>query len=129
MSIRGNPYRWLQGALARGDLSGVRAAAVELERRVNLADALGIVLLMAAKRDPAYERAAAKWLVRFARERPQVGLDELKTALDALLLLRDGRTQAHHALRMLAGRQRLGDVIGLTDPPQAGNRSDPSAGT
>src|SRR4051794_36835724 len=100
-----------------GDLSGVRAAAVELERRVNLTDALSIVLLMAAKRDPAYERAAAKWLLRFARERPQAGLDDLKIALDALLLLRDGRTQAHHALRMLAGRQRLGDVIGLTDPP------------
>jgi hypothetical protein len=61
---------------------------------------------------------AIKWLVRFARERPQVGLDELKTALDALLLLRDGRSQAHHALRILAGRQRLGDVIGLTDHPR-----------
>src|SRR4051812_377534 len=84
---------------------------------MNLADALSIVLLMAAKRDPAYERAAAKWLIRFARERPHAGLDDLKTALDALLLLRDGRTQAHDALRMLAGRQRLGDVIGLTDPP------------
>jgi len=66
--------------------------------------------------------------MRFARERPHVGLDELKTALDALLLLRDGRTQAHHALRMLAGRQRLGDVIGLTNPSPGRNGSDPSAG-
>src|SRR3954463_2390810 len=46
VSIRGNPYRWLQGALARGDLSGVRAAAAELEHRVNLTDSLAIVLLM-----------------------------------------------------------------------------------
>jgi hypothetical protein len=79
---------------------------------------LSIVVLMAAKRDPAYERAAAKWLVRFARERPQAGLDDLKTAVDALLLLRDGRDHPLHALRMLAGRQRLGDIVGLTDSPE-----------
>jgi hypothetical protein len=29
---------------------------------------------------------------------------------------------------MLAGRESLGDVIGLTDPPQASNRSDSSLG-
>ena len=63
--------------------------------------------------------------MRFARERPEVGLDELKTAPDALLLLRDERTQAHHALRMLAGRQRLGDVIGLTDGPSATPETTP----
>jgi hypothetical protein len=72
---------------------------------------------LAARRDPAYERAATKWLARFARERPAAGLDDVKTALDALLLLRDRRAHAHHALRMLAARHRLGDVIGLTDTP------------
>jgi hypothetical protein len=70
----------------------VRAAAAELERRINLTDALSIVLLMAAKRDPAYDRAAARWLVRFAR-------------------------------------QRLGDVIGLSERPHAADSHERSAGT
>ena len=42
---------------------GVRAAAAELGHRINLVDALGIVLLMAARKDGGYERAAAKLLV------------------------------------------------------------------
>jgi hypothetical protein len=54
----------------RGDLPGVRSAVIELPR-INLADALAIVVLMAADKDPAYERAATRWLARLAN--PQDG--------------------------------------------------------
>jgi hypothetical protein len=61
VSIKGRPYTWLRASLQRGDLAGVRCAAIEL-RQVNLADALAIVLLMSANQDPAYQRAATRWL-------------------------------------------------------------------
>ncbi len=65
-------------------MAGVRAAAAELGHRINLVDALGIVLLMAARQDGGYERAAAKWLARLALERPAVRLDDLRVALTTL---------------------------------------------
>ena len=74
MSIKGRPYTWFRSALRRGDLVGVRAAAAELGHAVNLVDALAVVLLMAARDDDAFDRAATKWLARFALERPAAGL-------------------------------------------------------
>jgi hypothetical protein len=62
MSIKGHPNAWLRASLERGDLPGVRSAAAELPQ-VNLADALAIVVLMAADEDPAYERAATRYPV------------------------------------------------------------------
>jgi hypothetical protein len=41
VSIKGQPYTWLRASLQRGDLAGVRSAALELWQ-VNLADALAI---------------------------------------------------------------------------------------
>ena len=111
MSIKGRPYTWLRASLERGDLPGVRSAATELPR-INLADALAIVLLMAADEDPAYERAAARWLTRLASERPTVTLQDLAEAAAALLALR-GAHPAHAALAELCARYDVGTVIGL----------------
>jgi hypothetical protein len=86
VSIKGRPYTWLRASLQRGDLAGVRSAASEL-RQINLADALAIVLLMSTTQDPAYQRAATRWLTRLASERPSIGLQDLHTALDALQAL------------------------------------------
>lgn len=57
VSIKGRPHTWLLAAIRRGDLAGVHAAAAELDHQVNLADALAIVLVMAAHRDRRYDRA------------------------------------------------------------------------
>ena len=55
VSIQARPYTWLRAPLQRGDLPGARSAATELPQ-INLADALAIVLLMAADDDAAFAR-------------------------------------------------------------------------
>src|SRR4051794_17502011 len=87
VSIKGGAYRWLRAALERGDLASARSAAAEIGR-LNLADAASVVLLMAAARDPAYERAAVRWLERLAAERPGIALDRFAAAAAALVALR-----------------------------------------
>jgi hypothetical protein len=81
-------------------------------RQINLADALAIVLLMSAHQDPAYQRAARRWLTRLASERPSIGLQDLRIAVDALQALA-GTQPAHAALAELCARHHVGDVIGL----------------
>ena len=112
VSIKGSPYRWFESALRRGDLLGVRAAAAELPQ-VNLVDALGVVLLMAAKNDERYGRAATRWLGRLALERPATGLDDLRLGLTALEALPHNPEGARQVLADLCARHRLEDVVGL----------------
>ena len=115
MSIKGHPYRWFTTALRRGDLAGVRAAAVELGNKVNLVDALSIVLLMAEREDDAFERAATRWLARFVVERPRVGLEELRHGLVALQALPSNPAAAKQELASLCARHRLDGVVGLLE--------------
>jgi len=115
MSIKGHPYRWFTTALRRGDLVGVRAAAAELGHRVNLTDALSIVLLMAQRQDEAFERAATRWLARLVIERPAVGLDDLRSGLVALQALPTNTAAAKQELAVLCRRHRLDGVVGLLE--------------
>src|SRR5919206_4003396 len=101
MSIKGHPYRWFTSALRRGDLAGVRSAAAELGHKVNLVDALSVVLLMADRDDDAFERAATRWLARFVIERPAAGLEDLRLGLVALQALPTNGA---------AARRQLGDL-------------------
>jgi len=105
LSIKGQRYTWFRSALERGDLPGVRSAAAELPR-INLADALGIVLLMADD-DDAYERAATRWVARLASERPNVVHDLAATvgALQALAGARRAPRRAGRVVRPLPGRR------------------------
>jgi hypothetical protein len=113
MSIKGHPYRWFASALRRGDLVGVRSAAAELGHKVNLVDALSIVLLMADREDEAFERAATRWLARFVIERPAVGLEDLRLGLLALQALPSNTAAAKQQLAELCARHRLDGVVGL----------------
>jgi hypothetical protein len=113
MSTKGRPYTWFRAALRRGDLMGVRAAAAELGYRVDLVDALAVVLLMAVRDDDAFDRAATKWLARFALERPAAGLEDLRLGLSALEALPYNGEAARRTLAELCARHRLDDVIGL----------------
>jgi hypothetical protein len=113
MSIKGHPYRWFASALRRGDLVGVRSAAAELGHKVNLVDALSIVLLMADREDDAFDRAATRWLARLVVERPGVGLDELRAGLVALQALPTNAAAARRELAELCARHRLDGVVGL----------------
>lgn len=87
MGIAGHdivPYPVFRAALDAGNLDRVRQLAAQMPR-VGLQDALRICLLM--RDHDGYERAAVRWLGRFALEGPQVDLDamhEAAAALDAL---------------------------------------------
>lgn len=71
MGDHGHAYPRFRRALLTKNLSFVDAAARELQR-VDLADALRILVLMAEQRDSRFPRAAARWAARATSE---LGLD------------------------------------------------------
>jgi hypothetical protein len=80
------PYPVFRQALDLGQLQRVLNLAREMPR-VSLVDALRIVELMAAADHERYERAAVKWLGRYATEGDGVTVDDVQRAatwLDAL---------------------------------------------
>jgi len=76
-------------ALDRGNVTEALSAAAELQF-VGLAEALELTLLLAEDEPEKYERAAARWHLRFAREVPHVDLRESQAVL--ALLARSWRT-------------------------------------
>jgi HD domain-containing protein len=82
MTSQGSAYARFLRALANGNLTMVDAAARELTH-VKLEDALQIVLLMDSTGDARFERAAVRWLCRLAQEKPEVGLEDLETVVEA----------------------------------------------
>lgn len=86
------------------------------------------MLLMAADDDPAYERAATRWLARLASERPSIGLQDLAAAVGALQAL--GRAHpARAALAELCARYDVGEIIGLpAEDSLPAARDDPQRG-
>jgi hypothetical protein len=95
----------LDRALAGGDLAAVRAAARDGPSLVTLADAVRVLLLMVEADDPAFERAAVRWLARFAGECGGVTLGEAQAALEALEAL--PAPDAHATLAALLKRHRV----------------------
>jgi hypothetical protein len=68
VTSQGSAYARLRRALLTQNLHLIDAAARDLPQ-VPLEDALRILVVMASKRDPRYERAAARWAARVAAER------------------------------------------------------------
>ena len=79
----GNPYARFRRALETGNEALVTAAALELPR-IALDDALRICLVLRGGDPARYERAAVRWLGRFALEGRRVTIDDLRQAADAL---------------------------------------------
>ena len=79
MSIKGSPYSRFLRSLETRRLSVVLAAAAELQT-VQLDDALEILILMAAEKDPRFDRAAARWVRRLLSETP-IGLADGRYAI------------------------------------------------
>jgi hypothetical protein len=99
VSIKGSPYERFQRSLQTRNLSVVLAAAAELHT-VQLDDALEILILMAAEKDPRFDRAAARWVGRLLSETP-IGLADGRYALALVERLPRGS----ETLRRLAGRR------------------------
>jgi hypothetical protein len=80
-------------ALDRGNVTEALSAASELQF-VSLADALELTLLLADKQPEKYERAAARWHVRFLQEVPNVDFREDQAVLALLPALPVNRLAA-----------------------------------
>jgi hypothetical protein len=95
----------LDRALAGGDLAAIREAARDGPSVVTLADAVRVLMLMVEADDPAYERAAVRWLARFTGECGGATLGEAQAALEALEALPE--PDAHATLITLLKRHRM----------------------
>lgn len=100
MTSAGSPYARFQRALEVGNELLVLAAARELPQ-VALADALRICLVLRDGDPDRYERAAVRWLGRFALEARRVSIDDLRLAADALRALPQRTDDAMERLQQL----------------------------
>src|ERR1700736_3324535 len=96
----GNPYSRFRRALDTGNEALVSAAARELPQ-VALDDALRICLVLRGGDPGRYERAAVRWLGRFALEARDVTIDDLRLAADALDALPERAADAMERLQRL----------------------------
>ena len=86
MTTSGSAYARFRRALETGNELLVLAAARELPH-VSLEDALRVCLLLRDREPERYERAAVRWLGRFALEARGVTIEALRSAADALDVL------------------------------------------
>jgi hypothetical protein len=88
--------------------------------QLGLEDSLRLCLLMRRERDQRFERAALRWLGRLLAERPGIGLDLARQALDGLANMAGtapdaGRSQLAVVLRA-AGELRAADALLPLEP-------------
>jgi hypothetical protein len=96
----GSPYSRFRRALRTGNEQLVIAAARELPQ-IALDDALRICLVLRTGDPRRYERAAVRWLGRFALEAQGVTIDDLRLAADALDALPERAQEAMERLQRL----------------------------
>jgi len=99
VSIKGSPYAHFRRALGTGNLALIRTAAAELPQ-INLDDALRICLVIREREPRSFDRAACRWLARYAVER-RATLARLAVAVAALELMREDPDLAHEVLERL----------------------------
>src|SRR4051812_3012280 len=99
MTSDGSVYERFRRALSSGRLLQAMAEARDIPRMA-LRDALEICFLLESNDDPRYERAAARWVGRFALECRRAEPHDLRRALDAFDALPD--TAARQTLLGLA---------------------------
>jgi hypothetical protein len=100
MTSDGSPYQRFRRALESGNEALVTTTALELPR-VALDDALRICLVLRGGDPERYERAAVRWLGRFALEARNATIDDLRIAADALDALPERATEAMERLQHL----------------------------
>lgn len=93
-------------ALDAGDLAFIRENAAALPP-IRLSEALRICLMFRDQDPDRYERAALRWLGRFALEAPAASFDDMQLALDALDALPQEPDAAMEQLSALCLRHNL----------------------
>lgn len=100
MTSDGNPYARFRRALNTGNEAIVLAAARELPQ-IALDDALRICLVLRGGDPERFERAAVRWLGRFALEARGATIDDLRQAAAALAALPQSAAEAMEHLQRL----------------------------
>jgi hypothetical protein len=99
VSIKGSPYTHFRHALDTGNLALIRTAAAELPQ-INLDDALRISLVIRQREPASFDRAARRWLARYAVQ-PDTTLRRLMVATATLELMAEEPDLAHELLERL----------------------------
>jgi hypothetical protein len=86
-------------ALASGNLERVRRLAAEMPA-VGLADAVHVVALIQRDEPQSFERAAVRWLARYAAERART-VGDIGAAVDGFDLMRASPEQGRAAITAL----------------------------
>jgi len=107
MTSQGSPYGRFRRALEQGNLQLVRAAAGELPT-IRLDDALRVCLLIRDRDPQRYERAALRWVARFAVEARAATLGDVQDAAAALARLPAQPDEAMGQLQRLCLAHRIG---------------------
>ena len=100
MTSEGSAYARFRRALNTGNQVLILTAAKELPQ-IDLDDALRICLILRDGNPDRYERAAVRWLGRFALEARGVTIDALRSAAHALDLLPEQPDEAMGQLHYL----------------------------
>jgi len=101
VTAQGSPLSRFRRAVDRGNLFEAEAAAREFGR-LDLADALELLRLIAAREPERYERFAIRWHGRLELQRAGLTLAQSQLALAALAALPTERGTALALLRPLA---------------------------
>lgn len=107
MTSDGNPYARFRRALELGNPTLITATARELPR-IALDDALRICLVLRGSDPDRYERAAVRWLGRFALEGRGVSIEDLRAAAAALAALPHQAPEAMERLQRLCVEHGVG---------------------
>ena len=114
VTAAGSPRSRLLRAIERGNLELVRLAAVECER-IELEDALRILLLIRDQDPDRYERAAVRWSGRLLASRPAIGFGRAAEVLSSAegLASPDGAVAASRLALVMrsCGEPRLAAVL------------------
>jgi hypothetical protein len=100
MTSKGSAYARFRRALQTGNANLVIAAALELPQ-IALEDALRICLVFRDGDPERYERAAVRWLGRFALEARGVTIEAIQAAAAALDSLPERTSEAMERLQQI----------------------------
>ena len=104
MTSQGSPYARFKRALLTKNLALIESAARELPH-ISIEDALRILVVMGAKRDPRYSRAAARWAARVAAER-RFDLEQSRRVLALVDVLPEAPDAVGVKLQALSAERR-----------------------
>lgn len=107
MTSDGSPYSRFRRALGTGNQALVVAAARELPR-IGLDDALRICLVLRDGDAERYERAAVRWLGRFALEARGATIEDVRAAAGAFDVLPQQPSEAMERLQELCLARGIG---------------------